>query len=126
VSSRTEFPVAPVCGKSWLRYLLGAFNTVTHLSVAHGQLHARIGDGDWHAVTVAGESRIGTRLTLLKIRPVTTRSSWRMVVLVNLGPSFRNVPPEEFRRLRMWLRLGQHHATPPAFSEPGAVHDRHS
>lgn len=107
MSSRINLHLRPSAPQGWLRNLLRAVNTVTELTLDHNQLRARFGSGDSCPVAVAGESRLSPRLTLLKIRPTDSRFHSRLVVLANFGPGFRNVDPEEFRRLRMWLRLGQ-------------------
>lgn len=107
MSSRIKLYLRPSAPYGWLRNLLKTVNTVTELTLDHGQLQARFGSGDSCRVTVAGDSRLSARLTLLKIRPTDSRFHSRLVVLANFGPGFRNVDPDEFRRLRMWLRLGQ-------------------
>ncbi|AZT83072.1 hypothetical protein EHN06_05665 [Marinobacter sp. NP-4(2019)] len=105
MSNRINLRLQPSATQPSLRSILRAVNSVTELTLEQGQLHARFASGICCPVFVAGESRIGPRLTLLKIRASDTRSGSRLVVLVNFGPGVRNVDPDEFRRLRMWLRL---------------------
>ncbi|EON91465.1 hypothetical protein MARLIPOL_13504 [Marinobacter lipolyticus SM19] len=107
MSNRIKLRLRPSATHQWLRSILRGVNSVAELTLEQDQLHAYFDSGISYPVFVTGESRIGPRLTLLKIRASDTRSGSRLVVLANFGPEFRNVDPTEFRRLRMWLRLGQ-------------------
>ena len=116
--------VAISAGKPWLLIglpvaLVGAIlqyrgsgrlqgsSTVNVLRVEEGQLSARLGDGREIAVIATGASRLGPRLALLKLRPVGTRvRTYSAILLANTAYLRGNVPEDEFRRLRMWLRLG--------------------
>lgn len=86
--------------------LLAGPNAVTGLRIENRQLYARLGSGSEHAVLPAGESRMGSRFAILKLRPTGSISGTYPVVLVALTPRFRNTSPEVFRQLRVWLRLG--------------------
>ncbi|MEX2476613.1 hypothetical protein [Marinobacter sp.] len=107
MSNRIDLRLQPIGGRGWLTTCLRACNTVTQLTVDQGQLHAQFGTGRSAPVSIAAESRVGRRLTLLKIRTADARSQPHTVVLADFGPYLRNVTPEGFRRLRMWLRLGR-------------------
>ncbi|MGM0769243.1 MAG: hypothetical protein ACQEV6_14555 [Pseudomonadota bacterium] len=113
MSSRIDAAVGPRCTGRWRSGLLRACNTVTRLTVERDQLYATRNADEQTPVSVAAESRIGRRVTLLKIRTADARSQTHLVVLADLGPGFRNITPDDFRRLRMWLRLG-HNDRPPA------------
>lgn len=112
MSSRIDLHLRPESARLWLSRVLFACNGVTRLMVEQGQLYAGIRAGEPEPVSVANESRIGRHLTLLKIRTRDARSQSHLVVLVDFGPRFRNVASDDFRRLRMWLRLGQTRRTP--------------
>lgn len=106
MSSRIDAIIHPMCSGRWGNRVLRACNRVCRLTVEHGQLYATIDGAEPVPVNVAAESRIGRRLTLLKIRAADTRTPTRLVILADLGPGLRNILPDDFRRLRMWLRLG--------------------
>lgn len=107
MSSRIDLRIRPECARRWLTGPLRACNVVTRLTIEHGQLHAWIRSDGRQPVSVSRESRIGRRVTLLKILTLDARSRSYLLVLVDFGPQLRNVPADEFRRLRMWFRLGQ-------------------
>tara|TARA_R110000850_G_scaffold216899_2_gene342356 strand:- start:211 stop:699 length:489 start_codon:yes stop_codon:yes gene_type:complete len=86
--------------------LLAGPAAVTGLRVESEQLYARLRSGQDRAVMVAGESRLGAHFAILKLRYSGTISCTYPVVLVAVTPRFRNIPPDAFRRLRVWLRLG--------------------
>lgn len=93
----------------WLR----GKSAISVLRVEGGELSAQLGDGREIAVCATGASRLGARLALLKLRPVGTRvKTYSTILLANTAGLRGNVPEDEFRRLRMWLRLG-HPKTPP-------------
>jgi len=95
----------------WLR----GQRAVTHLSIKDGLLTAKIGDRPPEVVDVTGASRLGTRLALLKLRPAGTKfRAYTAILLTGASPIRGNVPVDEFRRLRVWLRLGRP-AQHPAF-----------
>lgn len=95
--------------------LLRGRRAVTSLHLQDGLLSAQIGGGTPEIVAVAGASRLGARLALLKLRPAGTRSrAYTAILLTDAGPIRGNVPVDEFRRLRVWLRLGRP-AQHPAF-----------
>lgn len=88
-------------------------SAVNALMVEQGQLSARLGDGRHVNVEAAGTSRLGPRLALLKLRPQGTRVKAYSAILLANSSCFRgNVPEDEFRRLRVWLRLGRSRSTP--------------
>ncbi|TNE75048.1 MAG: hypothetical protein EP339_09970 [Gammaproteobacteria bacterium] len=73
-----------------------------------GRLSVLLADGREIGVRATGSSRIGSRLTLLKLRPVDTRlGSYSSILLASTRWWGGNVPNNEFRRLRVWLRLGK-------------------
>ncbi|MBW7472758.1 hypothetical protein [Marinobacter sp. F4218] len=87
-------------------------SAVNALIVEHGQLSARLGDGRQISVKAARTSRLGARLALLKLHPCdTTVKAYSAILLANTACLKGNVPEDEFRRLRMWLRLGQPQST---------------
>ncbi|SFR55772.1 toxin CptA [Marinobacter gudaonensis] len=81
--------------------------SVTGLLVDQGQLYVVTGDHRRIPVRPAPSSRLWSRLALLKLRPVGTRFQAYSAVIVSSGPGCPgNAPEADFRRLRMWLRLG--------------------
>ncbi|WP_375182941.1 hypothetical protein [Marinobacter sp.] len=88
--------------------LLRGHRAVAGLTVTDGQLLARLADQTAVAVDAAGASRMGPRLTLLKLRPVgTTSGSYFTVLLAPIAGLAGNASADDFRRLRVWLRLGR-------------------
>lgn len=76
------------------------------------QLYAELSDGRLIPVSVSPASRIGSRLTLLKLCPVGTRvRTYSTILLADANGTHGNVPEAEFRRLRVWLRLGNSQPT---------------
>ncbi|MBW0148874.1 hypothetical protein [Marinobacter arenosus] len=87
-------------------------SAVTALRLEQGQLSARLGDGRQVSVEAVGTSRLGPRLALLKLRPTGTRvRSYSAILLADSTGLRGNVPEDEFRRLRVWLRLGRSRPT---------------
>jgi toxin CptA len=122
--------VAGVAGKFWLlaalpfaaagalaQYrhtgLLRSARSVTALIVDNNQCHARMADNQIIPVRVCAGSRLGSRLTLLKLRPQGTRLlTCSSMLLANTANISGNVAEDDFRRLRVWLRLGRSQSTP--------------
>ncbi|TBW57852.1 hypothetical protein EZI54_05200 [Marinobacter halodurans] len=77
---------------------------VTGLSLRRQQLTIRDATGLEVRVAVAGNSRLTSRLALLKLRPWDSTLGEYTVLLVHL-PFCTNVDPDAFRRLRVWLRF---------------------
>ncbi|MCM0611179.1 hypothetical protein KFJ24_01675 [Marinobacter sediminum] len=121
--------IAAATGKGWLAAgipitLIGAFaqyrnsgmlrgaSSVGALRLKDEQLYAKLVDGRLIPVTAGPNSRVGARLALLKLRPVGTRLlSYSAILLADTAGTHGNVPEDEFRRLRVWLRLGRSQPT---------------
>ena len=87
--------------------LLGG-DSVNALLIEHGRMYVRIGDNRQVEVLPLASSRIWSGLALLKLRPAGTRfRSYSAILLAPLSGMPGNVPAEDFRRLRVWLRLGR-------------------
>ncbi|MGB1837268.1 MAG: hypothetical protein ACPHZA_02695 [Marinobacter adhaerens] len=87
--------------------LLGG-GSVSGLLIEHDKMYARIGDKQRVEVIPLASSRIWSGLALLKLRPAGTRfRSYTSLLLAPVPGSPGNVPAEDFRRLRVWLRLGR-------------------
>lgn len=84
--------------------LLDSQQAVTGLSLRRQQLSARTAEGGEIPVTVAANSRLTSRIALLKLRPEASTLQEHTVLLVNL-PFCTNVDPDAFRRFRVWLRF---------------------
>jgi toxin CptA len=84
-------------------------HAITGLRVRAGQLFAIFRDESEVPVRPGPASRLGAGLTLLKLHPSGTRFKAYHVIL--LAPSRWSkgnvVAPDQFRRLRQWLRLGK-------------------
>lgn len=94
--------------------LLQSRTAVTSLRVEEGQLYVGLGEAPAIPVVASGASRIGARVSLLKLRPVGTRFRAYSSLLLATSAWFPgNVPDNEFRRLRVWLRLGRSRQSPP-------------
>ncbi|KAA1172010.1 hypothetical protein FWJ25_15375 [Marinobacter salinexigens] len=88
--------------------LLRTPSSVVLLRLEEGRLHSGLANGQQIEVQPSGSSRIGPCLTLLKLQPVDTRFSAYSCLLVagsHWWPG--NVTEDEFRKLRVWLRLGR-------------------
>lgn len=84
-----------------------ANRSVTGLFVDQGQLYLVTGDHRQIPVRPAASSRLWSRLALLKLRPVGTRFQSYSAVIISSGQGCPgNARKEDFRRLRVWLRLG--------------------
>ena len=93
--------------------LLSTKRAVTALQILDGQLYAQLGHSRTMAVEIAGSSQLGAHLALLKLRPVGTRVFPYSAILLTGNRFVRgNVPEDEFRRLRVWLRLGRSQPNP--------------
>ncbi|WP_417566070.1 hypothetical protein [Marinobacter sp.] len=88
--------------------LLRGRHSVSSLSVEQGQLYAATGDHRRVPVITSSASRIWSGLALLKLRPAGARfRSYTTILLAPSSGTNGNCPEDEFRRLRMWLRLGR-------------------
>lgn len=90
--------------------LLTSPASITRLTVEDGQLHAHFADGRRFVARPASESRIFGQLALLKLKlDKTAGIQPSLVVLFNsgsMGAVSGNVRSDDFRRLRVWLKLG--------------------
>ncbi|MFO7528512.1 MAG: hypothetical protein R6W86_06870 [Marinobacter sp.] len=81
---------------------------VTGLALENGQLQAILPGREAIPVRPCRTSRLGPMLTLLKLRPSGSRLGAYYLILLAPEPwPGGNVCPDQFRRLRQWLRLGQ-------------------
>lgn len=80
-------------------------HSVTGLLVDQDRLRLCYPDGRTQTANVAPESRLGGRLSILKLVPEAPISAPVPVVLSAL-PGMSNTDARAFRRLRVWLRLG--------------------
>ncbi|MDH5536325.1 MAG: hypothetical protein OEZ08_12260 [Betaproteobacteria bacterium] len=62
-------------------------------------------DGAWHEGSLLGSSYVSPVLTILNLRLAATRGLRHVVILPDA------VDPDEFRRLRVWLRWSRHDGT---------------
>lgn len=116
--------IAGASGKSWiyalapltlagavyqyrLNGLLAGPSAVLGLYQEQNTLYVRLGNGQTLAVNACPSSRLSARVVLLKLRPIASRSATYPVVLLSGSRITGNVPEDQFRRLRMWLRLGR-------------------
>ncbi|MDY6797664.1 MAG: hypothetical protein SVX28_02775 [Pseudomonadota bacterium] len=83
-------------------------HSITRLIVEQNQLRLCYPDGRTQTVRVAPETRLGGRLSILKLVPDAPISAPVPVVLSTL-PGMSNTDARAFRRLRVWLRLGGVH-----------------
>jgi len=90
-----------------LNGLLAGPLAVLGLHQDQGTLYARLGNGQTVAVNASPSSRICSKAALLKLHPATSRYSTYPVVLLSCKGITGNVSEDQFRRLRMWLRLGR-------------------
>ena len=103
----------PVAGAGALLHfrrfgLLRGKRSVTGLALEDGQLQARVTGREAIPVQPCRSSRLGPMLTLLKLRPTGSRLGAYYLILLAPEPlPGGNVCPDQFRRLRQWLRLGQ-------------------
>ncbi|MBQ0813884.1 MAG: hypothetical protein KBT82_06850 [Marinobacter sp.] len=90
-----------------LNGLLAGPSAVLALHQDQGTLYARLGNGQILAVSASPSSRISSKFALLKLQPVASTSPSYPVVLLSDRRIAGNVSEDQFRRLRMWLRLGR-------------------
>jgi toxin CptA len=93
--------------------LLHAPHSIVALQTRDDAVFLQTRDGEWLEGEVLGSSYVSPLLTVVNFRP---RGRWRArhVILV---PD--NVNPDDFRRLRTWLRWKRGEADARASSEPG-------
>lgn len=93
--------------------LLRAQHSIVTLEIRDEAVSLQIRNGDWMEGEVLGSSTVTALITIVNFRP---RGQWRLrhVILV---PD--NVNPDDFRRLRTWLRWKRGEAGTRASSEPG-------
>ncbi|QSP96299.1 hypothetical protein LPB19_07950 [Marinobacter salinisoli] len=88
--------------------LLQGKSAVTSLLLEQGQLYAQLGCGQREPVSPSPASRLGPHLTLLKLSAKDSTVRSYSAILIGSNPCCQgNVPGNEYRRLRVWLRLGQ-------------------
>lgn len=66
------------------------------------QVHVRLRDGSAHGGRILGSSTVGAALTVLNIQLDDQRFPVYAVIMND------SLDPEDFRRLRVWLRWGPH------------------
>ncbi len=64
----------------------------------------RTRDGVWHEGRLLGSSYVSPGLTILNLKPAGARGVRHVVIFSDA------VDPDDFRRLRVWLRWGRHDA----------------
>ncbi|MGF2736366.1 hypothetical protein [Marinobacter sp. DUT-1] len=105
--------LAPVAGAGAILHyrrfgLLRGKRSVTGLALEAGKLQAILPGREAIPVQPCRASRLGPMLTLLKLRPTGSRLGAYYLILLAPEPwPGGNVCPDQFRRLRQWLRLGQ-------------------
>ncbi|MBZ2167300.1 hypothetical protein [Marinobacter sp. F4216] len=114
---------AALCG-AWIYFRrmgqLKGKTAVTSLLLEQGQLYAQLDSGERKPVSPSPASRLGRRLSLLKLRANDSTVRAYSAILIDGGTICHgNVPGNEYRRLRVWLRLGQHTLT----TRTGATND---
>ena len=108
---------AAILGAGWqvqLSGLLRSSASVIRLTVAEGQLNVHLADGRSFPAHPTSDSRLFGGLALLKFRLGGTSLKPPLVVLFsfsNREEAVGNVDPDNFRRLRVWLRLASTSAT---------------
>lgn len=81
--------------------LLRAGDSVVELKAGHpGDLPFRTRNGEWHDAQLLGSSYVSPQLTVLNLKLTGARGVRHAVIAADA------VDPEEFRRLRVWLRWG--------------------
>lgn len=106
----TAAPIA--LGLAALQYrsngLLRGGGSINGLVVEDGELYVKTGDNRQVQVRPSASSRVWAGLALLKLRPTGTRfRSYNTILLAPSSGRPGNVSKDDFRRLRVWLRLGQ-------------------
>lgn len=116
--------IAGVAGKNWmyglvpltlagalvqyrLNGLLAGPSAVVGLSQNQNTLYAHLGNGQILAVNACPSSRMSSKIALLKLKPIASKYAAYSVVLLSATRIAGNLPEDQFRRLRMWLRLGR-------------------
>jgi len=105
--------LAPVAGAGAILHfrrfgLLRGRRPVIGLELEAGRLHAILPGRNAIPVQPCSTSRLGPTLAVLKLRPSDSTSRAYHMILLAPGPwPDGNVCPDQFRRLRQWLRLGQ-------------------
>lgn len=89
--------------------LLRGARAVTALKADSGGLYCTLADGTETSVTVDSASSLGRSLMALKFRASGTTSG-RLFTLILSEPGLlpANASSNDCRRLKMWLRAGQH------------------
>ncbi|SFJ80636.1 hypothetical protein SAMN05216429_10657 [Marinobacter persicus] len=89
--------------------LLQGPRSVTALKTDNRGLHCVLADGTELPVAVDSASSLGPSLMALKFRvPGTTFGKLSTLIISKPGMLPANAPANDCRRLRMWLRAGQH------------------
>src|SRR5690606_19430993 len=97
--------VAAMAVTRFYRSLCRRPDSIVALVVDQDTLWIRRADDRLTPAVVAPQSRIGARLSLLKVSCRGTTKQTALIVLSTL-PGMTNTDPATFRRLRVWLRLG--------------------
>ncbi|AMQ90173.1 hypothetical protein [Marinobacter sp. LQ44] len=94
--------------RNFQRYgLLRGPGAVKALRTDSGGITCQFGDGHETPVRVCASSTLGASCLILKLHPQDSRSGSIMVMITGkIGPFQANAPEPEFRRLRVWLRIG--------------------
>lgn len=94
--------------RNFRRYgLLRGPRAVKALRTDSGGITCQFGDGHETPVRVCASSTLGASCLILKLHPQDSRSGSIMVMITGkIGPFQANAPEPEFRRLRVWLRIG--------------------
>jgi len=103
-------PAVAVAG--WQQYSRAAHlrrpDSVTRLRLDENGLHCCLASGDWLPVRVCDSTRLSARTVILRLRHDNAGFGQIITVLsTGIGPLPGNVPAQEFRRLRAWLRVGR-------------------
>jgi toxin CptA len=93
--------------------LLRAPRSIVALEIRDEAVSLQVRNGEWMEGEVLGSSYVSPLLTVVNFRP---RERWRVRHLI-LVPD--NAHPDDFRRLRIWLRWKRGEAEARASSEPG-------
>ncbi|WP_138437770.1 hypothetical protein [Marinobacter shengliensis] len=94
--------------RNFRRYgLLRSPRAVKALRTDSGGITCQFGDGHETPVRVCASSTLGASCLILKLHPQDSRSGSIMVMITGkMGQFQANAPEPEFRRLRVWLRIG--------------------
>lgn len=92
---------------------LAGDDAIVGLRLENNHLSAQFRHRPSVPVLAARSSLLGPTLTVLKLHPLDTRYKSCRIVLLAPTPWFDgNTDADAFRRLRQWLRLGQHRQEP--------------